>query len=466
MKIENLHSVYFMGIGGIGMSAIARWFNHLGIPVYGYDRTETPLTLQLEKEGMAITYVDEVDEIPDGVKLYADQTLIVWTPAIPHDSRQLVYFNTEGFTLQKRSEVLGIITRSMYTVAVAGTHGKTTTSSMIAHLLKSAGKNIVAFLGGVTQNYESNLILHDEQGKEKPIVVVEADEFDRSFLRLHPNIGIVTSVDPDHLDIYGDAQQLKEGFEQFIGLIDREGQLIIQKNAQEKLDRKSFGQLSSTAYGINAGDISADKVKAGIASFEFDFVSASNEFAGLILNVPGFHNVENALAAIAVALHFGVSEQDIRKGLLSYRGVKRRFEIIHQDENKVYIDDYAHHPEEIRAFLSSVKAMYPHQKLTAVFQPHLYTRTRDFATGFSESLSIADEVVLLDIYPAREAPIPGVEAEMLLENITSAKKSVQQKKSLLEYLEISKPEVLVTLGAGDIDRLVIPISKWIKKNGD
>lgn len=447
------------------MSAIARWFNHIGIPVFGYDRTESPLTLLLEKEGMEIRYVDEVDQIPDEVKRHPDQTLIVWTPAIPKDSRQLAYFRAQDFTLQKRSEVLGIITSSLYTVAVAGTHGKTTTSSMIAHLLKSAGKNIVAFLGGVTQNYESNLILNDEQGKENPIVVVEADEFDRSFLHLHPNIGIVTSVDPDHLDIYGDAQQLKQGFEEFVGLINKEGQLFIQKNAREKLDSNSFGRLSQTSYGIKGGDISADKVKAGITSFEFDFVSEANVIQGLILKVPGFHNVENALAAIAVALHFGVSEQDIRKGLLSYRGVKRRFEIIHQEENKVYIDDYAHHPEEIRAFLSSVKAMYPNNKLTAVFQPHLYTRTRDFAAGFSESLSIADEVVLLDIYPAREAPIPGVEAEMLLENITSAKKSVQQKESLLDYLETSHPEVLVTLGAGDIDRLVTPVSNWIKEYG-
>lgn len=466
MKLENLHSVYFLGIGGIGMSAIARWFNHIGIPVFGYDKTESPLTNLLAQEGMRITYEDEVENIFSKVKTHPEQTLIVWTPAIPKDSRQLAYFRDNGFTLKKRSEVLGIITQSMYTVAVAGTHGKTTTSSMIAHLLKSAGKNIVAFLGGVTQNYENNLILNEGQGKDQPVVmVVEADEFDRSFLQLHPNIGIVTSVDPDHLDIYGDAQHLTEGFREFIGLIDKSGKLFIQKGALEKLDRSGFGDLSKTEYGIKDSEIFAEKVKPGIASFSFDFVSPSKQIPGLTLNVPGFHNVENSLVAIAIALHLGLSDQEIKEGLLSYKGVKRRFEIIHQDDDKVYIDDYAHHPEEIRAFLSSIKAMYPKHKLTVIFQPHLFTRTKDFALGFSQSLSIADEVVLLDIYPARELPIVGVSSEMLLKDITAPQKSVQQKENLLDYLEASSPQVLVTIGAGDIDRLVTPISNWIKGYG-
>ena len=447
------------------MSAIARWFNHIGIPVYGYDKTESPLTLLLSKEGMLISYVDEVDNLFEELMLQPDQTLVIWTPAIPKDSRLLAYFRENDFTLKKRSEVLGIITSSMFAIAVAGTHGKTTTSSMVAHLLKSAGRNIVGFLGGVTQNYGSNLILHDEQAEEKPIVVVEADEFDRSFLQLHPNIGIVTSVDPDHLDIYGDAMNLKKGFEEFIGLINKGGRLFIQKNALEKLDTGGFDGLSHTSYGISAGEIKADNIKAGIASFEFDYVSPAQLFTQLVLNVPGFHNVENALSAIAVCLLLGLSEQDIRRGLMSYKGVKRRFEILHQEEGLIYIDDYAHHPEEISAFLRSVKAMYPNHKLTAVFQPHLYTRTRDFAAGFSESLSLADEVVLLDIYPARELPIAGVSAEMLLDDITSANKSVQKKEDLLVYLETSPPEVLVTIGAGDIDRLVAPISNWIKSYG-
>lgn len=465
MRLENLHSVYFLGIGGIGMSAIARWFNHIGIPVYGYDKTESPLTLSLSKEGMLISYLDEVDAVFEDLMLQPDQTLIVWTPAIPKDSRLLVHFRENGFTLKKRSEVLGIITSSMFTIAVAGTHGKTTTSSMVAHLLKSANRNIVGFLGGVTQNYGSNLILHDEQAEEKPMVIVEADEFDRSFLQLHPNIAIVTSVDPDHLDIYGDAINLKKGFEEFIGLINKGGKLFIQKNALEKLGVKGFDGLSHARYGINGGEINAENVKAGIVSFEFDYVSPTQLIPQLVINVPGFHNVENALSAIAVGLFVGLSEEEIRNGLRTYRGVKRRFEIIHQEEGLIYIDDYAHHPEEISAFLRSVKAMYPNHKITAVFQPHLYSRTQDFAKGFSESLSIADEVVLLDIYPARELPIAGVNAEMLLDDITSAKKSVQRKENLLAYLETSAPEVLVTIGAGDIDRLVTPISNWIKRYG-
>jgi UDP-N-acetylmuramate--alanine ligase len=463
MNLKKLHSVYFLGIGGIGMSAMARWFNHTGVPVYGYDKTPSPLTAVLEQEGMQISYVDDLDTLPKALRTEKEDVLVVWTPAIPKDSQLLGYFRSEGFELKKRSEVLGMITASMYAVAVAGTHGKTTTSSMVAHLLKHAGKNVVAFLGGLTQNYESNLILSEGKGEEKPIAVVEADEFDRSFLRLHPDIAVVTSVDPDHLDIYGDAEHLKEGFTEFIKLIDSKGRLYIQKNAWKNLGYKP--SLTTVPYGIQEGEIHAAQVKAGIASFEFDYVSADIRIERLVIHMPGFHNVENALAAIGVALQIGLTEQEIRDGLASFKGVKRRFEILHQEEGRVFIDDYAHHPEEIRAFLSSVKAMYPENKLTAVFQPHLYTRTRDFAAGFSSALSLADEVVLLDIYPARELPLPGVTSEMLLENITAGKKSVQSKEGLLDYLEANRPEVLVTVGAGDIDRLVQPINQWIKRYG-
>lgn len=463
MNVENIHSVYFLGIGGIGMSAIARWFKHIGIPVYGYDKTPSPLTAALEQEGMSISYVDEVDTLPKDLIAYRQQSLVVWTPAIPKDSKLLGYFQTEGFELKKRSEVLGMITASMFAVAVAGTHGKTTTSSMIAHLLKRAGKNVVGFLGGITQNYESNLILSDDRGTDNRIVVVEADEFDRSFLRLHPNIAVVTSVDPDHLDIYGDDQHLKEGFVEFIKLIDPSGHLYIQHNALRNL--MYTPSLDTVPYGIHGGDVYAAEVKAGIASFEFDYISSTQQLRALVVNMPGFHNVENALAAISVALQLGLTEEEIRAGLSSFRGVKRRFEVLHQGDEKVYIDDYAHHPEEIRAFLKSVKAMYPEKKLTAVFQPHLFTRTRDFADGFSASLSLADEVVLLDIYPARELPIPGVTSAMLLEKVRASKKSVQTKEALLAYLAANEPEVLVTIGAGDIDRLVEPIKQWIKGYG-
>ncbi|KEO75096.1 UDP-N-acetylmuramate--L-alanine ligase [Anditalea andensis] len=466
MNLKNLHNVYFLGIGGIGMSAIARWFGHVGIPVKGYDKTPSPLTQQLVEEGIYVHYEDTLDTIPTEVKGHKSHTLIVWTPAMPADSVQLDYFRREGYLLKKRAEVLGSITKDMFTIAVAGTHGKTSTSSIISHLLKSAGMNVTAFLGGITQNYESNLILHDESRDEAPIVVVEADEYDRSFLQLHPNIAVVTSVDPDHLDIYGDHQELTRNFNAFIDLIHPEGHLLIQKNAFSALNRNNFGFSRVESYSLTSSSIHATNIRSGIRSFAFDYVKEDQFITDLTIHVPGFHNVENALAAVTVALDLGIKESDIRDGLDSYKGVKRRFEIKHQHHDRVYIDDYAHHPEEIKAFLGSVKAMYPDKKLTAVFQPHLFTRTRDFAREFSSSLSLADEVVLMEIYPAREKPIEGVNAAMLLGEITAVKKSVQKREDLMAYLETASPEVLVTIGAGDIDRMVEPITKWIKGYGN
>lgn len=461
MNLKKLHTVHFLGIGGIGMSALARWFNHIGVKVSGYDKTPSPLTTSLEDEGMAIGFEDRVDTIPSVVIEGKESTLIVWTPAMPKNSVQLNFFLENEFPIKKRAAVLGMITANMPTIAVAGTHGKTTTSSMIAHLLKFGGKNIAAFLGGLTQNYQSNLILHDEAIGEAT-VVVEADEFDRSFLQLHPNIAVVTSTDPDHLDIYGDGDHMLDGFRQFVDLIAEEGKLYIQSKALEKLGNPSNPALNISVYGIEKGEIQARGIQAMPSVFRFDYSSKTIEIKGLELHMHGFHNVENILPAIAIALENGLNESVIREGVRTYKGVKRRFEIWVQGEGKVFIDDYAHHPEEIRAFLTSVKAMYPDRKLTAIFQPHLYTRTRDFAEGFSDSLSLADEVVLLDIYPARELPIEGVTASMLLEGITSAKKSLQTKEGLLDYLEKNSPEVLVTIGAGDIDRLVSPITNWMK----
>jgi UDP-N-acetylmuramate--alanine ligase len=462
MKLKELHSVHFLGIGGIGMSALARWFNHVGVAVSGYDKTPSSLTKALEEEGMQISFSDDIESIPNKVKEDSSKSLIVWTPAIPKDTVQLRYFQQEGYRLEKRAAVLGLITADMPTIAVAGTHGKTTTSSMIAHLLKHAGKNVAAFLGGITQNYQSNLILHDE-GKKGATVVVEADEFDRSFLHLHPNVAVLTSADPDHLDIYGDDEHMVEGFRAFVDLLPSGGQLYVQANAFSKigLPKKAVKVMQ---YGINAGEVRAENIRPKVASFAFDFVSKDYKIKELEIKIPGYHNVENVLPAISIALQMGISPAEIKAGLESYKGVKRRFEIWVQEDGKVFIDDYAHHPEEIRAFLSSVKAMYPQNKLTAIFQPHLYTRTRDFAKGFSESLSLADEVVLLDIYPARELPIEGVSASMLLEGIQVTKKSLQTKDGLLDYLNASKPEVLVTIGAGDIDRLVEPIANWMKNH--
>ncbi|EON76912.1 UDP-N-acetylmuramate--alanine ligase [Lunatimonas lonarensis] len=465
MNLKDLHSVYFLGIGGIGMSAIARWFNHIGVPVWGYDKTPSPLTHSLESEGMKITYTDSISELPGSFLASTENRLVIWTPAIPKDSVLKNYLTEQGYELKKRSEVLGLITKDMYSVAVAGTHGKTTTSSMVAHLLKHAGKNIAAFLGGLTQNYQSNLILNDEESDQDPIVVVEADEFDRSFLHLHPNISILTSADPDHLDIYADGSHVMEGFRDFLALTAPKGMIIGQYKALEKLAPLKNPSVESIPYGIGSKRIRANNIVAGIRGFRFDYVNEDEEIKDLYLPLPGFHNIENALAAITTALHFGVDEETVKAGLLSYRGVKRRFELVFEDANHVYIDDYAHHPEEIRAFLASVRAIYPNKRITAVFQPHLFTRTRDFAEGFSESLSLADEVILLDIYPARELPIPGVTSDMLLEGIKAPVKSLQTKEGLIPYLAQTQPEVLVTIGAGDIDRLVEPIHKWLS-NGN
>jgi UDP-N-acetylmuramate--alanine ligase len=402
-----------------------------------------------------------LDAIPKDVIESPASTLIVWTPAMPKDSVQLAYFRDHGYDLKKRSEVLGIVTQNFPTIAVAGTHGKTTTSSLIAHLLKSAGKPVTAFLGGITQNYQSNLILGDKKSKESTWVVVEADEFDRSFLRLHPNEAVLTSTDADHLDIYGDENTILDGFGEFIKLINRKGKLYIQYNAAIRLGEERMSKVFTRKYGLRSEGIRAENIQARPGSFVFDYVDGQKVISHLELFIPGFHNVENALAAIAIATDHQISDDQIRKGLASFLGVKRRFEIHVNQEKLVYIDDYAHHPEEIRSCLSSVIAMYPMSKLTVVFQPHLFSRTKDFAEGFSESLSLADEVILLDIYPARELPIEGVTSEMLLEKIQSKKKSLVSKADLMDQLEKSSPEVLVTLGAGDIDRLVPGIATWM-----
>jgi UDP-N-acetylmuramate--alanine ligase len=457
MIFKGIHNIFFLGIGGIGMSALARWFQQEGYAVAGYDKTPSPLTDALEEEGMQVIFTDEVAEVPAQFRSNPDEVLVVWTPAIPKDS-VLLHFFQQGFLIKKRAEVLGMITKDQYTIAVAGTHGKTSTSSLVAHLLKSSGKPVTAFLGGITQNYNSNLIL---SGKSKEaVVVVEADEFDRSFLHLHPNEAVLTSADPDHLDIYGDEQTILEGFRQFLSLVDKKGKVYLQSHAHYRLGDQGIAPSSLREYGLRSDGIHAENIIAKPNSFVFDYIGSKNQIKGLELSIPGFHNVENALAAIAIALDHGVSEVQVREGIKTFRGVKRRFEIHSSHPGKIFIDDYAHHPEEIKACLSSVRAMYPSQRLTVIFQPHLFTRTRDFAPGFSESLSLADEVVLLPIYPARELPIPGVESEMLLEGIQAANKICIPKNEVMDYLKSVAPEVLVTLGAGDIDRLVPGIATW------
>lgn len=444
------------------MSALARWFKHNGYAVSGYDRTASPLTDELQAEGIWITFEDDPSLLPIDFAANKEFLFVVWTPAVPRDSKLYRFFEQEEIQMKKRSEVLGLLTADNYTVAVAGTHGKTTTSSMIAHLLKSSDKPVTAFLGGITQNYQSNLLINST--KEKTIMVVEADEFDRSFLRLQPDLEVITSVDPDHLDIYGDEDSIVDGFRAFVGLLKKKGKLLIQEKALHRLGEQNTDIKGIASYGLRAfGGIHADNVRAKAGSFAFDYIDHKQHIKDLELYIPGFHNVENALAAIATALYFGLSEEQIRTGLASFRGVKRRFEIHFNQSPQVYIDDYAHHPEEIRACLSSIRAMYPGLKLTVIFQPHLFTRTRDFAAGFSESLSLADQVLLLDIYPARELPITGVNSEMLLESIHAGTKMKVTKEKLFEVLGRLQPEVLVTMGAGDIDRLVPRVKMWISE---
>ncbi|WP_226390724.1 UDP-N-acetylmuramate--L-alanine ligase [Penaeicola halotolerans] len=461
MRLEQLHSVYFLGIGGIGMSALARWFMHRGMAVYGYDKTPTKLTDQLISEGMKIHFDDQVSLIAEDVKSSdKESVLVIYTPAIPKDHQEWAFFREHGYVIKKRAEVLGLITQSLFAVGVAGTHGKTTTSSMVAHLLKVGGVNVSAFLGGITQNYHSNLLIHEE-GLEEAVAVIEADEFDRSFLHLHPNISVITAVDPDHLDIYGDDAHIVASFNDYAQLTSAGGELFISANAVSRLDKAKLGEVSIKTYGIDKGDIQAKNIQIVDGVFHFDYTSDLHQISGLELLMPGYHNVENALAAISVALSLGVSDSAIKEGISTFKGVKRRFEYVVKNNQTIYIDDYAHHPAEIDAFLKSVKAMYPNKKVTAVFQPHLFTRTRDFAAGFSESLSLADEVVLLDIYPARELPITGVTSEMLLEAIT-VPHQMSSKSNLLEDLKKNEIEVLVTIGAGDIDTLVLPIKNWLE----
>ena len=460
MKLAQYDNIYFLGIGGIGMSALARWFMKQGLNVSGYDRTATTLTSALEKEGMMIHFDDSVQSIPAEVRKNKDKTLVVFTPAIPKDHKEHQFLKENGYTIMKRSEVLGLISKDYVTVAVAGTHGKTTTSSMVAHLLKTANKNMVAFLGGITTNYESNLVMNGDVSKDT-IAVAEADEFDRSFLRLFPRIAIVTSADADHLDIYGDHESLITSFRDFIKQIQEGGHLIIHESIEEKLAAE-IKHVKKDIYSMSRGQFFAGSIIAKSGFFEFDLMGFG-KVEHIRLGVPGFHNIENAVAASIAAWHCGVDLATIKKGLESFAGVKRRFEFVIKHNQLVFVDDYAHHPAEIEAFLKSMKSMYPRKKLTVVFQPHLYTRTRDFAEGFSKSLSLADEVLLMDIYPARELPIPGVDSDMLFKNITSPVKIRCNKSDLMDKLGKLDIEIIATVGAGDIDTFVEPIKEMLQK---
>jgi UDP-N-acetylmuramate--alanine ligase len=447
--------VFFLGIGGIGMSALARWFRANGHQVSGYDKTETPLTRALTAEGITIHYADVVENIPAEIRENREQTLVVLTPAIPADSVEWAWLRAEGYDIRKRSQVLGVLTQGRYTIAVAGTHGKTTTSSMVAHLLHHAGHDAGAFLGGISVNLGSNLLL--PATPEAPIVV-EADEYDRSFLTLFPDVAIVTSTDADHLDIYGDQSSLIESFRQFVAQIKPGGTLLLNHTADASVAAAVPPGTRVIRYGLTpeqGPELYAANITAEGHRFHFDLHRPKGTANGLELAVPGFHNVENMLAAAAVAQLQGMGEEQLRTAVAAYRGVKRRFEFVVTAPENVYLDDYAHHPREIEAFLRSVRALYPTKRLRVIFQPHLFTRTRDFAAGFSRSLSIADEVFLLDIYPAREKPLPGVTAEMLLAEITAPTKALVTKEQALAAAQTDTSfDVLATVGAGDIDTLV------------
>lgn len=450
MNLTQLHSVYFLGIGGIGMSALAKWFKHRGLSVGGYDRLSTPLTRSLEALDIEVHYKDQISQLSEKYK-EDPQTLVVYTPAMPASSQLLRFFKVGGFQIKKRSEVLGMITRDHFSIAIAGTHGKTTTSSMVAHVMHSSTQGCSAFVGGIMTNYDSNLLIGAEEG----VVVVEADEFDRSFLQLSPDFSVVTSLDPDHLDIYGDADEMTKSYLAFIHKTHLEGEILLHKDVSSKLGTDLLRKHRT--YGLEGAQITAKNIRVEASKFVFDYVGAV-EIKNLHLALPGFHNVENALAAITAALDRGVGPDFIKEAIESYRGVKRRFEFILDRSDLIYIDDYAHHPNEIAALLKSAKKLYPEKKITVVFQPHLFTRTRDFHQEFAEKLSLADEVIMLDIYPAREQPIPGVDAHLILDRITQVNKKMASLDDFPTILKASHVEVLLTVGAGSIDTLV-PIIK-------
>jgi len=460
VNLDKYHNIYFIGIGGIGMSALARWFNLEGRFVAGYDKTPTPLTDALNKEDIAVHFTDDITLIPDKILSEKETSLIVYTPAIPKDHREFNYLKEKGYEIRKRSQVLGLITNEKFTIAVAGTHGKTTTSSMIAHILHEARMKSVGFLGGVVQNYESNLIVSDE-GQADTKVVVEADEFDRSFLTLSPDVAVVTSADADHLDIYGTHDELRKSFGEFTHRLRPGGKLFINHRISTSISYPE--NINRFTYSLDKGDFYADRVMAGPGYFTFNFMSANDQITGIQIKVPGFHNVENAIAAISVSLSLGIDREIIKNAVASYRGVKRRFEYRISDPNLVYIDDYAHHPTEIDALLDSVRALYPDKKITVIFQPHLFTRTRDFSDGFAKSLSKADELVMLNIYPAREYPIEGVNSRMILDKVELNSKHLIEDDELLQWIMKTEIEVLLTVGAGDIDRFVEPITELLKK---
>lgn len=441
---EHIKNIYFIGIGGIGMSALARYFNAEGKNVSGYDRTATELTRKLETEGIEVITSDKVEDLPAEI-IEDRESLIVYTPAIPQEHPQYLHFTADSYTMEKRSMVLGNLTKGHFTLAVAGTHGKTTTSSMLAHLLKESGSKITAFLGGIAENFNSNLLLDGNEA-----MVVEADEFDRSFLKLSPNLAAITSMDADHLDIYGDDSTIKESFKEFASLVPEDGKLFYDNGLP----------LKGVSIGIDDdADIAAINISVKNGSYHFDLRTQEGIYKDFELGLPGKHNLHNAVTALAMALEFGAPPELLAGALASFKGVHRRFSYRIKREDLVLIDDYAHHPAEIAAVHQAVSEMHPGKRVLAVFQPHLFSRTRDFAEGFAESLSLFDELLLLDIYPAREKAIEGITSEWLLKLVKNDKKQLVQKEQLSEVIKSKDAEVVVLMGAGDIGEEVEKIRK-------
>jgi len=460
MNILDYKLYYFIGAGGIGMSALVRFFNHYGKTVYGYDKTETDLTRKLQDEGAQLHFDEDKALVKKLFSLYhKEDILVIYTPAVPKDHAEFVYLQNEGYNLQKRAWVLGEITKQFRTIAIAGTHGKTTTTTLTTHILKTAGINCFAFLGGISQNYKTNLLLGDTNDKDA-YVVVEADEYDRSFLTLHPYITVITSVDADHLDIYGDLNTMHQTYTQFASQVQKEGFLIVKKNVDNDLRLKD----KRLVYSLNLDtEYSANSIEIIDGEFCYNINSPIEPVSHVAIGLPGLHNVENSIAAVAVAQQLGIKGDVINKALRSFKGVKRRFDYRIKSKSIVYIDDYAHHPEELRAAITAAKQLYPDKKVTGIFQPHLFTRTRDFADGFAESLDLLDVCVLLEIYPAREKAIEGINSQMLLDKMKSKEKFLVKKENVLEFLKTHPPQILMTLGAGDIDSLIEPIEKMLNE---
>lgn len=452
MSIKKPNTVYFLGIGGIGMSAIARYYLAMGCKVLGYDKTQTVLTEQLEDEGAQIHYAENVEVLSSLDK----DDLVIYTPAIPKENKELIYFQEHDFKLYKRAEVLGLISENYFTVAVAGTHGKTTTSSIVAHVLNDGGIDCVAFLGGISLNFNSNLLLNDNA----KVVVLEADEFDRSFLTLSPDIALITSLDADHLDVYGEADEMLKSYQDFVRKIKPGGKLITKPEFFDRL--KVNDQITYESYSLD-GNANCRAIDVSIknGSYVVDVECQSQTTKDIELGLPGIHNVENAVGAFAIADELQLSGEKIKSALSSYKGVKRRFEYQVKTNDLVYIDDYAHHPTELEFSIKSAKELYPNKKITGIFQPHLYTRTRDFVEEFAKSLSLLDELILLDIYPARELPIEGITSQVIFDKVICENKKLLMKGELMTYLENKQVEVLMTLGAGDIDVFVQPIKEML-----